>query len=184
VKWIRSILKKGEWGQDLTSCFINGGRMKITAIVLCVFFSVGVVAADTESEQKHSDVEGHHKHVLGLFLGVTDEGDDYLETYGIEYAYRIHEYWSVGGGIEHAKSGRDSTLAIAGVGCWPDQGLFLGAGVGRKDPRDKREKTFRATIGYEIEFAGGWGIAPQINWDFIDGHEDEEVYGIVIGKRF
>jgi hypothetical protein len=31
---------------------------------------------------------------------------------------------------------------------------------------------------------GGWGIAPQANIDFIDGHDNEEVYGIAFGKLF
>jgi hypothetical protein len=42
----------------------------------------------------------------------------------------------------------------------------------------------RATIGYEFELGGGWSIAPQANLDVIENEENEEVYGITIGKRF
>jgi hypothetical protein len=86
--------------------------------------------------------------------------------------------------IERAERDMDSTLAIVFVHLWPYKGLFLGIGGGRKDPGDERENTLRGTIGYEFELGGGWSIAPQANLDVIENEENEEVYGIAIGKRF
>jgi len=90
----------------------------------------------------------------------------------------------MGGVIERAERDKHSTLAIVFVHLWPYKGLFLGVGAGRKDPGDERENTLRGTIGYEFELGGGWSIAPQANLDVIENEENEEVYGIAIGKRF
>lgn len=156
----------------------------ITVVVSMLIASTGAIAAETEKTETHGGEETHGKHVLGVFLGVTHEHNDDLETLGIEYSYRINKLWSVGGVIERAEREKDSTLAIVFAHLWPYKGLFLGAGIGRKDPGGERENTVRATIGYEFELGGGWSIAPQANLDAIEGHENEEVYGIAIGKRF
>ncbi len=158
--------------------------MKTAAIAVCALFSAGAIASETGSEETHGGEENHLKHALAVFVGVTREESENRETLGIEYSYRINESWSVGGVIERAERDKDSTLVIAFVHLWPYKGLFVGAGIGRKDPGDKRENTFRATIGYEFELGGGWSIAPQANLDVIENEENEEVYGIAFGKRF
>ena len=121
---------------------------------------------------------------MAAFIGVTREHSENRKTLGIEYSYRINKSRSVGGVIERAERDKDSTLAILFVHLWPYKGLFLGVGAGRKDPGDERENTFRGTIGYEFELGGGWSLAPQANLDLIENEENEEVYGIAIGKRF
>jgi hypothetical protein len=137
-----------------------------------------------EAKEMHGGDESHGKHALALFLGVTHEHGENLETIGIEYSYRLNKLWSLGGVIERAEREKDSTLAIAFAHLWPYKGLFLGAGIGQKDPGDKRENVLRGTIGYEFELGRGWSIAPQANLDFIENEENEEVYGIAFGKRF
>jgi hypothetical protein len=158
--------------------------MKTLAIMLCVLFSAGAIADEAGSEATHGSGESHGKNALAVFAGVTREHDENLQTLGIEYSYRINESWSVGGVIERADREQDSTLVIAFAHFWPYKDLFLGAGIGRKDPGGKRQNTFRATIGYEFEIGRGWSIAPEANLDVIENEENEEVYGIVIGKRF
>jgi hypothetical protein len=157
--------------------------MKIVYVTLFVLFSVYVNASEAPDAELHHDEEAHPKHALAVFVGETREGGTYRETLGVEYSYRIHKNWSIGGVIERTQE-EHSTLVIAFAHLWPYKGLFFGFGVGRKDPGDARENTLRATIGYEFELPGGWAIAPQANLDFIDGHENEEVYGIAIGKIF
>jgi len=152
-----------------------------TAIGILLFAVAGspvVSAGETGGE------EADAKHALAVFGGVTREESENLETVGVEYAYRINKSWSVGGVIERAVREDNSTLAIVFVHLWPYKGLFLGVGVGRKDPFDERENTVRGTIGYEFELGGGWSIAPQANLDVIENEENEEVYGISVGKRF
>lgn len=171
--------------QTATSETCRFASFTLIAMTLCItLFSPGTFASETESEGMHGQEEGHHKHALAVFAGVTREESENLETLGIEYSYRINRNWSVGGVIERADREKDSTLVIAFLHLWPYKGLFFGAGVGRKDPGDERENTLRATIGYEFELGGGWSIAPQANLDVIENGEDEEVYGIAFGKRF
>lgn len=158
-------------------------RFVNTVVALCLSLgSIGAIASESEGTQVGEEV--HHKHTLGVFLGITREHDENRETIGIEYSYRLNKSWSVGGVLERAERDNSSTLGIVFVHLWPYKGLFFGAGVGRKDPGDERENTFRATIGYEFELKGGWVIAPQANLDVIENAEDEEVYGIAFGKQF
>ncbi len=162
----------------------------IKKVVIALWLSLGSIGAfgvsadEPESEGMHGGEEAHAKHALAVFLGATREHGEYRETLGVEYAYRINRLWSVGGVIERAERDKESTLAIVYVHLWPYKGLFLGPGVGRKDPGDERENTFRATIGYEFELGGGWSIAPQANLDVVENEENEEVYGVAFGKRF
>ena len=87
--------------------------------------------------------------------------------------------------MERAERDQSSTLGIVFVHLWPTEFLYLGLGVGRKDPGEHRENTLRATIGYEFELGKGWSLSPQANIDFIENEEEnEEVYGLVIAKRF
>ncbi|MDA9982333.1 hypothetical protein N9H39_06270 [Gammaproteobacteria bacterium] len=158
---------------------------KNIVVALCLSLgSIAAIADESESEGTHGGEEAHGKHALAAFVGVTREHSENRETLGIEYSYRINKSWSVGGVLERAERDKHSTLAIVFVHLWPYKGLFLGAGVGRKDPGDERENTLRTTIGYEFELGGGWSIAPQANLDVIENEENEEVYGVAIGKRF
>jgi len=147
-------------------------------------YTTNALAAEQVSEEMHGTEEELGKHALAIFAGATHEHHDNHETFGIEYSYRLNKDWSVGGVIERADRKKSSTLAIAFAHWWPYKELFVGAGIGRKDPSDTREKTIRATLGYEFEFGEGWAIAPQLNLDFIEDNETEEVFGIAIGKRF
>jgi hypothetical protein len=164
---------------DYSRRFMAAWSYALITILACPF---EVMANENEHEKYHA--EAHHKHSLGLFVGVTREHDESLSTLGIEYAYRVNSLWSVGGLIERADRDKDSTLGIVFVHFWPWKGLFLGGGIGRKDPADERENTARVTLGYEWEFGKGWLINAQANLDFIENHDREEVYGIVFGKQF
>ena len=158
--------------------------MKTAIFAFCVLFSVGAIASEAGGDETHVGEEGHHKHALAVFAGITREDSEIHGTLGIEYSYRINESWSVGGLVERAERKKDSTLVIAFAHFWPYKGLYLGAGVGRKDPGDKRENTLRATIGYEFELSGGWALSPQANLDMIEHEDSEVVIGIALGKRF
>lgn len=154
-------------------------------IALCLSLgSIGAIAAELDGDELRGEEKAHAKHALALFAGVTREGTESHGTLGIEYGYRINTYWSIGGIIERADRDKSSTLVIVFAHWWLYKELFIGAGVGRKDPGDKRENTLRATIGYEFELGEDWSIAPQANLDVIEGHENEEVYGFSFGKRF
>lgn len=165
-------------------CVISRHLKYIAVALFLSLGSAGAIADESQSQGTQSGEEDQGKHALAAFLGVTHEHGENLETLGIEYSYRINKSWSIGGVIERAEREKDSTLALLFAHLWPYKGLFLGAGVGRKDPGGERENVLRGTIGYEFELGKGWSIAPQANLDFIENEENEEVYGIALGKRF
>jgi hypothetical protein len=162
---------------------LRNAKLLMSALVLS-FIPSGSWAGETGQEESETSHEQHGRHSLGPFIGITREHGHNRETLGIEYSYRITRHWSAGAVIENAEGDKSSTLAIAFVHFWPTEFLYLGLGVGRKDPGDERENTLRGTIGYEFELGGGWAISPQANVDFIEDEETEEVYGLVFGKRF
>ena len=146
--------------------------------------SIAAVAAESESEMEHDSAAEHDRHKMGLFVGATYADDEYHETLGIEYTYRLTPSWSLGGVVERAEREKESTLILAFAHWWPYKGWYLGAGVGRKDPGEARENTIRTTIGYDFELRNGWVIAPELDLDFIEHNENEQVFGIGIGKEF
>ena len=151
------------------------------SLLLC---SAGTAADEAGRDGSEADHEERGRHTLGLFVGITRENGENRETIGIEYSYRFHEFWSAGAVIERAERDKESTLGVVFVHFWPSEFLYLGLGVGRKDPGEKRENTLRATLGYEFELGKGWSISPQANVDSIENEDAEQVYGLVIGKRF
>jgi hypothetical protein len=156
-----------------------------TVIWLTVSSVGGVIAAESSSAAEHETAAEHLLNKLGVFVGFTYEGEEYHETLGIEYVYRLTPSWSLGGIVERADREKSSTLIIAFAHWFPyKEGLYLGAGAGRKDPGDTRENTIRATIGYDFDLSGGWVIAPEFNLDFIENNENEPVFGVGIGKHF
>ena len=169
---------------------MNSILKKIASIKLIVLLltlaltSRIVLASEVEHGGSAHSFEHHGRNNLGLFLGITREHGHNRETIGIEYSYRISKTWSVGAVVERAERDQDSTLAIVFVHLWPTEFLYLGFGVGRKDPGEERENTLRGTIGYEFELGRGWSISPQANIDVIEDEDNEEVYGLVFAKRF
>lgn len=158
---------------------------KLFTVLWLSFSSIAAIAAESDSAEAHETAVEHLLNKLGMFVGFTYEGGDYHETLGVEYVYRLTPSWSLGGVVERADREKSSTLIIAFAHWFPfKEGLYLGAGFGRKDPGDKRENTFRTTIGYDFEFGNGWVIAPDFNLDFIENNENEPVFGVGIGKHF
>jgi len=105
---------------------VYSGCLKNFAVALCLSLgSIGAIADESESEGKHGGEEGHAKHALAVFVGVTREHDENRETLGIEYSYRINKSWSMGGVIERAERDKDSTLAILFVHLWPYKACSL-----------------------------------------------------------
>ncbi len=146
------------------------------------FFLLPAAVASESGEESHGELE--YRHSLSVFLGATRAEGENLETAGIEYGYRLNKNWIVGVLVERAVRVSDSMLVIASASFHPYKGWFIGGGLGRKDPGPDRENTARLSFGYDFEFGGGWLLSPQIHKDFIENEEDEEVFGLAIGRNF
>lgn len=77
---------------------------------------IGAVNA-TETESEH----GHPKNAVALFLGVTHAHGENESTFGLELGRNLTDIWSVGANIQQTDRGKETTLALAGVGWHPHQ---------------------------------------------------------------
>jgi hypothetical protein len=139
--------------------------------------SAGEHGAENGRDEPHE----HGKNVVGLFLGVTDEGREEAETLGIEYARHLTEAFGIALVAEFARGDLDyAVYAVPLVyhkGPWA---FWVGPGVEDADEGSE----YLTRVGFEYAFeVGAIEIAPQINVDFLDG-EEVVVAGLLFAKRF
>lgn len=138
-------------------------------------------AAEHNSEVTHEGSSEHHRNVIGIFLGVTDEGREEAGTLGVEYARHINESFSIGAVAEFARVDLDYAVYLVPFvynnGPW----AFY-AGPGLEDSDEGSEYLTRVGMEYDFE-VGEFEIAPQLNVDFVDG-EEVVVAGLFFAKGF
>ena len=157
----------------------------IFLLTLSLAMSCSPVTISQANEKEQHEEEGHHEPWgLALFVGTTRGHGENHPTLGLDLSYHLNENWSVGGVIERADREKESTLLIAGVGWHPHQRLELQLGAGRKDPAEKRENMARVALTYRFPLKNSWFLAPYIARDFIEHEEDEDVFGLYLGKSF
>ena len=136
---------------------------------------------NAEEEKQHP----HKKYAIAAFLGGTRADSSNEFTVGVEAGYNINSNWSVGAVLERADREQHSTLFLLGFGWHPTgPGLRLQFGAGRKDPSGDTETVVRTGVAYELEMEHDWFIKPYIALDFISHEDNEQVFGIYIGKGF
>jgi len=154
---------------------------------------------EATAEATHEKKGGHEvelRHVVGLFLGFTDEkGHDPQFTEGLEYAYRVAPLWSVGVIFEHAGGELRNSLLAVPFYWFPHAGWFFLAGPGiefhngrgadshGEEDEDERFFLVKIGVGYEFELGRRFILAPTYNLDFVDG-EQVSVYGLSFGIKF
>jgi hypothetical protein len=146
-----------------------------------MFFAQTAFAQSSGEEPE----EQEHRYGVAAFLGGTraEHGTEF--TFGLEAGYVLNRSWSVGAVIERAERERHSTLFLVGVGWHPfGPGFRLQLGVGRKDPAGESQNVWRTALAYEFEVAHDWAVKPYLALDFIENEEDEEVFGVYIGRGF
>jgi hypothetical protein len=123
------------------------------------------------------------KNSLELFLGGTyaeDEGTNF--SIGLGYERRFGEKFGVGGLVEYTNgSGREWVFAVPfyfhTTESWK---VYLAPGLENEDG----ENEFLVRLGSSYEFdMGGWSMAPELNFDFVDG-DVKPVFGVSFGKGF
>ena len=139
------------------------------------------LAGNAQEEEEHA----HTKYAIAGFVGGTHVGGKNEFTLGIEGGYIINSKWSLGAVLERAERKNSSTLILLGVGWHPiGAALRLQLGVGRKDPSGHTENVVRTAIAYEIVMEHNWFIKPYLAVDFISQEENEQLFGVYVGKGF
>ncbi len=143
--------------------------------LLCLAASANVTAA------------GNDQHVLGVFVGAThNDSSDF--TFGVEYEFKFTPQWGAGVVYERtndAHYGDGASVIVANVFYHPDNHWRLGVGAGTEKiggAYDHSETLWRLSAAYDFHL-GGFGIAPTIAVDFVDG-ETLTVYGLTFVKTF
>lgn len=130
-----------------------------------------------------------NKHVVGLFLGASNIDDETDFSYGLEYEYKFNNTWGVGPVIEKtndAHHGDGVTVKLLSVYAHVTSSVRLGLGYGKEEiggAHPHSEDLIRASAAYDFHFDGGFGIAPTVAIDFVDG-EQAEIFGIAFTKSF
>lgn len=141
-------------------------------------------AAAADSHGGH----GYKTHMLGLFGGATSINGETNFTLGAEYEYRFNQYFGAGALFEHtpdAHHGDGTSIYMGLVHFHPYMGLRLSGGYGREiihHHGSKEKDVWRIGAAYDFHIAG-FGVAPTVNLDRIDGHTGT-VFGLVISKSF
>ena len=165
-------------------------------------------AAEHTVEAEHGEEThiGHgraHMNELAVFLGGTDEhGHATQFTWGLDYKRRVAERWAVGALFDYAGGDLRNAIVAASVSFWPGLGnlqLLAAPGIefhqgrntgehrksGEGGGSDKDATYFLVRLGaaYDIHLGERFGLAPQINIDFVN-NEKVWVYGFAITYGF
>jgi hypothetical protein len=155
--------------------------MFLAAVIGCSTPLATGHANEDEHGDTHEATHEYHPNMLGVFVGVTDEGREEAITMGVEYERRLNKSFGIGLFAEYIFG--DADFWVYGVPFtyhirqWT---LYIGPGV--EDGKHGSEYFTRIGGQYSFE-AGSWEISPQMNLDLVDGNE-VWVLGVVIGKGF
>jgi len=158
--------------------------MKKTASAILLLSVMCAAPAMAASKSNH--------HVVGVFLGASNIQDETDFSYGVEYEYKFNDTWGIGPVFERtadADHGRGVNVSLLSLYAHVTPSVRLGLGFGEErigaddSHHSHKEDLIRVSAAYDFHFDGGFGIAPTIAVDFVDG-EQAEVFGIAFTKSF
>jgi hypothetical protein len=160
-------------------------------------------AANEEHGDEHAG-RPHHKNDFAMFLGATDEhGHETQFTWGLDYRRAVADRWFVGVLFDYAGGelrnsilaasltwspvGRLLLTAAPGIefheGRAPNPGCGCGGTLTSGEPgepggpdKDATYFLFRLGVGWQFPIGQHYGVAPNINLDFVN-NEEVLVYG-------
>ena len=141
---------------------------------LSVLLALTGLAASVESYGQEHDEEAEHgehheylKNSLELFLGATHSDDDTNFSIGTIYEHRVNETFGWGGVTEYTPDEGSWVLAVPFF-IHPAEPWRVNIAPGVE--MEGGEKNFLLRLGGSYEFeSNNWAIAPEINFDLVDG---------------
>lgn len=131
---------------------------------------------------------GDKNHIVGVFVGGSNIQDEFDASYGLEYEYKFNQTWGVGPVIEKtsdAHHGDGVTVKLVSLYGHINNTWRFGLGFGEEKvggAHPHSEDLIRVSGAYDFH-VGGFGIAPTVAIDFVDG-ERAEVIGLAFTKSF
>jgi len=157
-------------------------------ILVAIFLLLTATTSYASSDDKH--------HFPGLFVGATTFDGETEFSYGFEYEYKFSTLWGAGFVYEttaDAHHGAGVDVALAAIYLHPWKELRIGAGYGQESVGTYMDHDHHEHGGYDEDLArlsvsydfhlGGFGIAPTVAVDFIDG-ETATIVGLAFIKAF
>lgn len=147
-------------------------QKKLVICLICLLYVLPVFAND----DKH--------HFPGIFVGTTHADDEFYNTIGLEYEYRLSQSTGVGVAYEHVSDyheGAGANLFALQMFYHPNTHIKLGVGVGQEriGGHDARSDVFyRLSAAYEYHVEP-FEIEPTIDVDLLDGETS-----VVVGVAF
>lgn len=127
---------------------------------------------------------GEKRNKVALFIGGTHKADVDGASIGIEYERRLSELVGVGLLFETTPSLNERLVGLPGLFLHPvgDLAVLLAPGFENED--GETVFVFRVGVGWDFDLGGGVKLAPEINYDFVDGPDDAVVYGVTVAYEF
>jgi hypothetical protein len=133
----------------------------------------------------HSLPHHHLSGLLGYALERKRDKDEESTAIGLDYGYRFHEHWSVGGFIEGLGNDTIRDVSVGVVANWHPAGgwaLFTGPGYEFTEKKDKL--LFRFGVGYDFTLQNHWTVGPKFIYDVIEGGPRTYILGVAVGREF
>lgn len=158
------------------------------AVVLAIAFLLLSFPTPIRAEETGAAHDAFARHDLAIFIGVTEDRNVKEFTQGVEYEYRIVNWFGAGGLVDFAFGDERATLVAAAGYFRPTHHLklILGAGYERFEAsahhETRTEFALRIGAAYDFEINETFYLAPAINADFVDG-DTIWVWGINLGFK-
>ena len=143
-----------------------------------LLFLLLIVPALAQAEESGDDA--FERNGFELFAGATFNHGESNASFGLSYERRVTKRFGVGGLVEYT-NGREWVFAVPFswriTEPWK---VMVAPGWEHEDG----ENTYLTRVGTSYEFEiGDWTLAPEVNFDFVDG-DTAYVVGVSLGWAF
>lgn len=161
---------------------MQGRKQKSLTIVCSWFVCVSLMlAATTASAQDNGGGDEAFKaNGIEVFIGATFDDGSGEVSYGMSYEYRLEEALGIGALVEYT-DGREWVFLVPVSWHFTEAWKVVVAPGFEHEDGDNTYLT-RVGTAYEFKFTG-WSLAPELNFDFVDG-EVKTVVGVSFGWEF
>lgn len=170
---------------------IRHRRAWLMAALLAAACLPATVRAQETGEPRvtlEAGAEAESRHHAALIFGGATRFEEHVadETgfaFGVDYEYRLDEFWGVGAMTEAVVSehARDGVL-MTQIALHPYKGIRVAAGPGVEFANGEGEFAVRVGASYEFEFKR-FTVAPEVAID-VASSSQTLVYGLSFGTRF
>ena len=162
-------------------------------VLLAMMMGIANTQIAHANEASEEESHGFHRHHMALILGNTQsEESSNGPSIGVDYEYRLNQWFGIGGLAEYAGGDFDHLLLVVPLYIHPYKGWLLNVSLGtevHKDhdehEEDKRTRDWivRGGVAYQFPIGSRYTLGPEFNVD-VSEHETTISYGLAFGVGF